>query len=182
MVYGSHRSRLNFITHPLKEGDEIECANVTWRILEIPGHTLDHIAFFHQAVLFCGDTLFSVGCGKIFEGDPPEMYHSLSKLAALPHFTNLFCGHEYTLANLFFAKQVDPNNQFIAEKLANVNALLAKKLPTLPALLQEELLINPFLRCHQKEIIHAVEKYAGKQLNDPVEVFAHLREWKNSFK
>lgn len=181
-IYGSHKSSLKFITQAIKENDEIICSNIKFKVIEIPGHTLDHTAYFANGILFCGDTLFSVGCGKIFEGTPSQMYHSLCKLAELPDNTNIYCGHEYTLSNLYFAQHVDPENILIANKIQAVKKLLAQNKATLPAILSEEKLINPFLRCDQTEIIHAVELYTNKRLYDPIEVFTNLREWKNHFK
>lgn len=178
-IYGSYKSPLDFINHPVSEGDEIICSDWTFTAIEIPGHTLDHTAFFGNNHLFSGDTLFSVGCGRIFEGTPQQMYQSLTKLLMLPDTTKIFCGHEYTLANLHFAQLVEPNNSEITQKINAVQALRAQNNPTLPSLLSEEKRLNPFLRCEQPAIIQAVEDYAGKHLRNPVEVFATLREWKN---
>ncbi len=181
-VYGSHRSPLPFITHHVKEGDEIALADIILKAIEIPGHTLDHTAYVGNNWLFSGDTLFSMGCGKIFEGTPEQMYHSLQKLAALPPDTKVFCGHEYTLANLAFAKHVEPDNAFIKEKIKQMNELIAVGKPTLPSTMAEENKLNPFLRCADPPIIQAVENYAKQTLTNPVKVFAVLREWKNHFK
>lgn len=179
-VYSSEQSPLPFITHRVKENDEIICGNGKCRALEIPGHTLDHTAFYDGDALFCGDTLFSVGCGRVFEGTPDMMYQSLMKLKNLPDATKVFCGHEYTLANLGFAEMVLPENVFIKEKIKAVKALRGKNLPTLPSVLGEEKKVNPFLRCDEPEIIDAAQKYAGEKLGTAVEVFAVLREWKNN--
>lgn len=181
-VYGSYRSALSFITDHVKEGDEMVCADITLKAIEIPGHTLDHTAYVGNNWVFSGDTLFSMGCGKIFEGTPDQMYHSLQKLAALPNETLVFCGHEYTLANLYFAEHLQPNNNLIKEKISQVNKLLAHHKPTLPSTMAEENKLNPFLRCNDPDIIQAVEKYTKQTLSTPVEVFANLREWKNQFK
>lgn len=181
-VYGSHFSSLNFITHRVKEGDEISAGDIPLRALEIPGHTLDHTAFYNEEVLFCGDTLFSYGCGKVFEGTPSQMYQSLDKLKKLSPHTKVYCGHEYTLANLYFAKSVEPDNQNIIKKIQEIEAIRAKNMPTLPSLLIDEKLLNPFLRCEKSEINHAVSQYSGKKLENPVDVFAALRDWKNHWK
>lgn len=181
-VVGSQVSRVSSITHPVESSAEVICGSVRLRALAIPGHTLDHMAFYNNEILFCGDTLFSVGCGRIFEGTPEQMYNSLTKLRALPTTIKIYCGHEYTLANLQFAQHVEPNNPHIAEKTRLVKKLLAENKPTLPAILQEEKLLNPFLRCDVPDVVHAAEQYANKTLKTPVEVFACLREWKNNFK
>jgi hydroxyacylglutathione hydrolase len=180
-VYGGMKSPLIFVSHHVKEGDEIPCGDWTFKAMEIPGHTLDHTAFYTQDIVFSGDTLFSFGAGKIFEGTPEQMYHSLSKLANLPEDTKIYCGHEYTLANLKFAKHLEPDNTKIAEKINEITSLREKNIPSLPSFLRDEKLLNPFLRCKEESIIKAVENYAQKKLNNPVDVFAKLREWKNHF-
>lgn len=195
-VYGSAQSPIKYINHRLKENDEISCGDICLRVLEIPGHTLDHIAYFNNDILFSGDTLFSVGCGKIFEGTYPQMFESLQKLLNLRDQTLVYCGHEYTRANLQFAEVVDKSNDAIAKKISDVNNILRTTGCTLPSSLGEEKKINPFLRCQTPEIIHAVEQHLishpekraafirdpdNKKLNDPIEVFRLLREWKNNF-
>jgi hydroxyacylglutathione hydrolase len=181
-VYASHRSSLGFITHPLHENASILCDETPFKTLEIPGHTLDHMAFYNDKILFSGDTLFSFGCGRVFEGTPEQMYHSLTKLKNLPPETEMYCGHEYTLANLTFAHAVLPDNPVIAKKILEVTELRAKNLPTLPSKLHQEKLLNPFLRCEDQEIISAVENHFQKKFSDTIQIFANLREWKNSFK
>lgn len=181
-IYGSHKSSLPFITHHVKEGDHVTCDHITFKVIEIPGHTLDHTAFFGNNWLFSGDTLFSAGCGRIFEGTPDQMYDSLAKLSALPDKTHVFCGHEYTLSNLYFAQHVEPTNNTIAEKINLIKELREHNKPTLPSTILEEKSINPFLRCDDASVVKAVENYAGHTLKTPVHVFAKLREWKNQFK
>lgn len=180
-VYGGMKSPLIFVSHHVKEGDEILCGDITFKAMEIPGHTLDHTAFYNDEMVFCGDTLFSFGCGKIFEGTPEQMYHSLSKLANLNDNTKIYCGHEYTLGNLKFAEHVEPLNVAITNKIKEITALREKNIPSLPSLLKEEKLLNPFLRCKEKEITQAVRNYAQTKLQGPVDIFAKLREWKNHF-
>lgn len=176
-VYGANNSPLSSITHRLNDNDEIACGKYQFKIIAIPGHTLDHIAYYGENSLFCGDTLFSGGCGRVFEGTYLQMFSSLKKLSALNDATNIYCGHEYTLANLYFAQHVEPNNKWIMEKI-----IWAKESScTLPSTLGEEKLINPFLRCEILEIIQAAEKFANQTLAQPVEVFTCLREWKNKF-
>ena len=151
------------------------------RVLDIPGHTRGHIAYYGDGSLFCGDTLFTGGCGRLFEGTPEQMYHSLNKLAALPEETLVYCGHEYTEANLRFAKTVEPQNKYLLQRIEQVKELREKNLPTVPATIAEEKHTNPFLRCTVPAVITAVEHYTGKRFKDPIHVFAHLREWKNNF-
>lgn len=170
-VYGSHQSTIREINHHVKEGDLITCHHFTCRAIEIPGHTLDHTAYYSEsdALVFTGDTLFSAGCGRIFEGDPAMMLASLTKLAALPDNTLVYCGHEYTKANLQFAKVVEPFNQAIDTKLSTLGDC------TLPSQIGAEKTFNPFLRCQESDVIAAVG--GGTE----VEVFAKVREWKNKF-
>ncbi len=149
--------------------------------LAIPGHTLDHTAYYVGDALFSGDTLFGGGCGRIFEGTPEQMYASLQKLSALPERTQIYCGHEYTLANLGFAIIVEPNNPLIAQRIATSSALNEQNTPTVPSLLREEKNTNPFLRCDILEVQQSVSAHMGRELNEVVEVFAALREWKNRF-
>lgn len=175
-VYGSEQSPNRFINHRIKDGDNITCAHFDCRAIAIPGHTLDHTAYYSviDQVVFTGDTLFSAGCGRIFEGTPSMMYESLTKLMALPAEVEMYCGHEYTASNLNFAKLVEPGNAAITAKLSKLEEC------TLPSTLGEEKTFNPFLRCEVPEVIEAVSKYAGKKLQNTLEVFANLREWKNN--
>jgi len=181
-IVGSHLSRIDEITHPVKENDIIETPSFPLRVLEIPGHTLDHTAYFNEKIIFCGDTLFSAGCGRVFEGTPAQMYHSLNKILGLPGDLWIYCGHEYTLANLAFAKIVEPNNLDVLETLELAEESRVHNQPTLPSPLSKERKINPFLRCDQPTVHHAVEKYTKKTLKGPIEIFTHLREWKNHFR
>jgi hydroxyacylglutathione hydrolase len=177
-VYGNQISRIKSVNHPVKHNDVIHIGSLTLSVLEIPGHTLDHTAYYGHSILFSGDTLFSAGCGRVFEGTPQQMYSSLQKLYQLPEETQVYCGHEYTHANLQFAHHVEPDNIFIKNKMANIKNSAC----TLPSTLYEEKQMNPFLRCDQPSVIHAVSKHVGENLSGPVEVFYYLREWKNSFK
>jgi hydroxyacylglutathione hydrolase len=181
-IFGSYKSPLPYITKKVREGDIITCGTIKLIALEIPGHTLDHTAFFGNGWLFSGDTLFSAGCGKVFEGTMEQMYCSLQKLSNLPDDTQLYCGHEYTLANLYFAKHVEPDNPFILEKIELTKTLQNQHKPTLPSLLGEEKKFNPFLRCHEHSIIQAVKNHSGCALESPEVIFSHLREWKNQFR
>lgn len=176
-VFAPATENINGVTKPIQEGDDI----LNFKILDIPGHTLGHIAYYSHDSLFCGDTLFAAGCGKVFEGTAEQMYTSLMKLAALPETIKIYCGHEYTLNNLYFAKTVEPENKKITERMAKVKEIRAKNLPSLPSILSDEKATNPFLRCDSHEIIDHMEKYIGHKLNNPVEVFAALRRCKDHF-
>ncbi|VVC74911.1 Hydroxyacylglutathione hydrolase [Aquicella siphonis] len=182
-VYGPAEEKIPQITHRVSEGTQINITGfpVKLQTLEIPGHTSGHVAYYGGQMLFCGDTLFAAGCGRIFEGTPAQMYSSLQKLAALPDDTLVYCAHEYTLNNLRFAKTVEPGNLAIEKRMEKVEKLVNKNLPSLPALLNEEKETNPFLRCHLPEIKSAVERRQYQHLNDPVAVFAALRKWKDNF-
>lgn len=182
-VIGSYKDKVPGISHFVQEGEKVFLANLglTLNIIEIPGHTLGHIAYYDGNNVFCGDTLFSCGCGKIFEGTPLQMYHSLEKLKKLPLATQIYCGHEYTLANIAFAKVVDPNNLALEDRRKQVEACREKDLPSLPVSLETELQTNPFLRCEQGNIKTCVQNHFGVELNSPILVFSHLREWKNQF-
>jgi hydroxyacylglutathione hydrolase len=150
-------------------------------VLDIPGHTAGHIAYYGANLLFCGDTLFACGCGRLFEGTAQQMYISLQKLAKLPDVTLVYCGHEYTLANIHFAKEVEPGNQALIELEASAEKRRELNLPTLPSTIAIEKACNPFLRCSQPEVIHNASNYLGKPLSDPISVFATIRDWKNNF-
>jgi hydroxyacylglutathione hydrolase len=169
----------------LKEGDTVELLGLTLKVLDVPGHTAGHIAFYAQPqdqapLLFCGDTLFSAGSGRLFEGTPAQMLASLRKLAALPDNTRVCCAHEYTASGLVFARAVEPDNQALITYQAKVTALREQNLPTLPSSIGLENAINPFLRTHLHDVIRAVRQFDASA-RDPVSVFAALRTWKNQF-
>lgn len=182
-VYGPSNETITGITHALKEGDTVSFGDfrLSLNILDIPGHTKGHIAYYNDDILFCGDTLFSCGCGRLFEGTAEQMVNSLNKIQQLSPSTLMYCGHEYTKANIQFAKMVDPTNPYLNKRLTEVEEALIKSLPTLPISLQSEFLTNPFLRVNSKEIIRSVQKHWNLEQNDPVTIFSHLREWKNQF-
>jgi len=171
-----------FGPYGLKENDQVRIENFEpFAVMEIPGHTLEHIAFYTKKILFCGDTLFTGGCGRIFEGTPPQMFETLQKICTLPEETLIYCGHEYTMANLIFAKYVEPNNLILLNRIKEVEKLRDQGLPAVPSTLKLEKKTNPFLRCDSPEIIQSVKNYAQKALSSPVEVFEYLRKWKNEF-
>jgi hydroxyacylglutathione hydrolase len=175
-VIASHRSNLMTVNHRVKDDDNIPCLNFHLKAMEIPGHTLDHTAYYiNSSILFSGDTLFSAGCGRIFEGTPEMMFATLNKILTLDENTKLYCGHEYTLANLRFAEAVEPQNPEIKKKMNSINGC------SLPSTLKDEKLFNPFLRCHIPDVIQAAEKCANKKLRSPLEVFTAIREWKNNW-
>lgn len=180
-VYSSTIDKVPGVTHCVQEGESIVFAHLSHpiHVLEIPGHTLGHIAFVYGDAVFSGDTLFSVGAGKIFEGTASQMYHSLHKLKCLPKETLVYCGHEYTLANIAFAQQVDPHNPLLEQRKKEVQALRAHHLPSVPVMLETELQTNPFLRCDVPHVISAVQEYIQQPIRDPIAILLALREWKN---
>ena len=181
-TYGPAREAIAGLDHRLSEGDRITVPGVGLALaaLDIPGHTAGHIALAGADLVFCGDTLFACGCGRLFEGTAAQMVASLGKLARLPAATRIYCGHEYTLANIAFAEAVEPVNARLAERKAREAARRARGEPTLPSTLGDELATNPFLRCGEPEVVAAAQRRAGRRLAGPVEVFATLREWKNA--
>jgi hydroxyacylglutathione hydrolase len=182
-VFGPAREAAEVVTEPLTDGAEIEVPGLgaRFRVLDIPGHTAGHIAFHGHGILFCGDTLFSAGCGHPFEGTPAQMYGSLARLAALPANTRVCCGHEYTLANLRFAAAIEPQNHVIRAHLQACGARRERGEPTLPSTLAFEKQVNPFLRCESPAIIDAATRKAGRSMSGPVDTFAVIRAWKDDF-
>ena len=182
-VFGPAKENIPSVTNKLHENDEVKLDHVpfTLRVIEIPGHTLGHIAYYAPGILFCGDTLFAAGCGRVFEGTMEQMYASLQKIAALPDDTKIYCAHEYTLNNLRFAKLVEPNNPRIDERIKQVELMREKNLPSLPSTLKEEKETNPFLRCESTEIIKNVTEKYNLQAAHSIDIFTALREWKNAF-
>jgi len=183
-VIGPDDVRIAQRTRTAREGERCELPELglSFEILQIPGHTVSHIAFWGHGALFCGDTLFSAGCGRMFEGTPVQMSASLTKLRDLPPETRVFCGHEYTAANLRFALTVDPNNSAARDYLTQVTALRAADSPTLPSTLDLEIRVNPFLRCDEPAVVAAAQAHAGKPLHGAAEVFGVLRAWKDQFR
>jgi len=182
-VFGPKGEPIPELTHPVGQGDKVEIPALpaTFSVLDIPGHTRAHVAYYGLESLFCGDTLFACGCGRVFEGTAEQMLDSLSKLAALPDATKVYCGHEYTLANIRFARAVDPDNAELAARERHAAKLRADGLPTLPSTLGEERATNPFLRCAEPVVVDSANKYLGARAADPVRVFAAIRDWKNRF-
>lgn len=174
----AEQHRINGMTQTVQQGDSVTIArfNLTFDVIELPGHTLGHIAFYSAPVLFCGDTLFSAGCGRLFEGSPAQMWHSLQKILALPDDTQIYCAHEYTLANINFARQIEPDNPALIEYERRCRQLRQENKATLPSTLMVEKQINPFLHCNNKTL---QQKW---QQNTAVELFAAIRAAKDQFK
>jgi hydroxyacylglutathione hydrolase len=166
---------------PLREGDSAPLNHgLDLRVLEVPGHTREHIAYYGNGLLFCGDTLFTGGCGRLLGGTAPQLYASLQRLATLPDDTRVYCGHEYTLANLTFAARVEPGNARLAARLDETRRLREGGMATVPATLAEEKATNPFLRCHVTAVKRAAEQFCDRSLNSDLEVFAMIRSWKDT--
>jgi hydroxyacylglutathione hydrolase len=186
-VYGprAEAGKIPGLTHLLDDGDRVALAelDLAFDVLAVPGHTLGHIAYHEAAekLLFCGDTLFVGGCGRLFEGTPQQMYGSLQRLSALPGDTAVYCAHEYSLSNLDFARNAEPGNSVIAAEIEHVRDLRAQQ-PSVPSTLNRELAFNPFLRCNSPMLVKSVSTHAGQPLNDAVEVFGALRRWKDNYK
>lgn len=180
-VFGPRNAQIAGITHPLGQADEVrvQAINAKFTVLEVPGHTLDHIAYYGHGLLFCGDTLFSVGCGRLFEGSAEQMHDSLTRIAALPPSTLAYCAHEYTLDNIGFAKWVEPENVNLRQREAEAFALIDQDRPTVPSTLELELKTNPFLRSEVPTVVEAAERYARRDLTKGWEVFAAIRRWKD---
>ena len=185
-VQGPATERIPAPFTPLREGDTVHALGLDFQVLDVPGHTAGHIAFYTpemdgKPLLFCGDTLFSGGCGRLFEGTPAQMLASLDKLAALPGETRVCCTHEYTMGNLRFAMAVEPDNAELAAYQQHCQRLRAQGQPTLPSSIHQEILINPFLRTRQASVLAAVHRFDASTHDEPT-VFAALRQWKNQFK
>ena len=182
-VYGPVNN-IDGINHRLNDKDKISIIGIDFDVMSIPGHTLDHIGFYsanaNNPILFCGDTLFAGGCGKIFEGTYEQMFHALKKITKLPTNTNIYCGHEYTLSNLKFALEADDSNKELIEEFKKVENKINSNIPSLPTTLDKELKVNPFLRCDNINIQNKIiEKF--KVSNSELEVFTALRKWKDNF-
>ena len=181
-VYGP--KKIEGINNIVEEFDKFSLIGIDFEVIEIPGHTLDHLAFYSSnnkdPILFCGDTLFAGGCGRVFEGTFEQMFKSLKKISNYPKETKIFCGHEYTLSNLKFALEVDEDNKLLADEYINVKKLISSDIPSLPTNLNKELKLNPFLRCNEINIKNKViDKF--DIIDDELEIFTALRKWKDNF-
>jgi len=179
-VYGPAKESITGLHRPLSGGETISLLGQKIKVLAVPGHTLGHLAYCLAGGVFCGDTLFGAGCGRLFEGSPVQMHASLQALAALPDDTRVYCAHEYTEANLRFALAVEPDNPAVHARVKRVAELRAAGLPSLPSTLAEEKATNPFLRCHEPAVIAAALRNAAVDTS-PVAVFAAIRQWRNNF-
>ncbi|EPL14526.1 hydroxyacylglutathione hydrolase [Pseudomonas sp. CF161] len=180
-VYGPARENIPGRDVALDDQDQVSVLGCEFRVMSVPGHTLGHIAYYHDGLLFCGDTLFAAGCGRLFEGTPEQMHQSLDSLAALPAETRVYCTHEYTLSNLKFAQAVEPHNPDIAERLATVIQLREDGRMTLPSTLALEKLTNPFLRTAETSVKQKADERNGLDNLSQSAVFAALRAWKDKF-
>ncbi|MGH8799099.1 MAG: hydroxyacylglutathione hydrolase [Casimicrobiaceae bacterium] len=187
-VFGPARETIPGRTHAMHEGDAIVVPGIglALSVLDIPGHTAGHIAYVGASgaapLVFCGDTLFAGGCGRLFEGTPADMVASLDKLSALPDDTLVYCGHEYTVANLRFALAVEPANAALRDRESAARATRARGAPTLPSTIGDERATNPFLRTGETAVQAAASAHADRRLADRIGVFAEIRAWKNAFR
>jgi hydroxyacylglutathione hydrolase len=182
-VFGPAGEDIAGLTVRLREGDRITVPGIgsEYAVLDVPGHTAGHIAYVGAREVFCGDTLFACGCGRLFEGTPAQMVASLSKLAALPREMRAYCAHEYTMSNIRFAEAVEPGNPMLAARKARDAGLRAQGIPTVPSTIGDEIETNPFLRWNSPEVIASARRHSGRPLAGAVDVFAELRAWKNAF-
>lgn len=181
-VYGPAREAAEVVTHPLADGARVTlpALGIYFMVLEVPGHTLGHVAYYRPGVLFCGDTLFGAGCGRVFEGTMAQMQASLARLIELPPETLVYCAHEYTQSCLRFAHTVEPDNAAIAVRSADVAKLRAAGQPSVPFTLAEELATNPFLRWNAPGVIAAATARLGHSPANDTETFAAIRIWRDS--
>ncbi|HUW37663.1 MAG TPA: hydroxyacylglutathione hydrolase [Rhodocyclaceae bacterium] len=187
-VFGPAGEAIDEVDRQLKDGDRVELPELdtSFEVIAVPGHTRGHIAYYGRnpsacGVLFCGDTLFACGCGRVFEGTPQQMWRSLARIAALPPDTRIYCAHEYTQANIRFALAVEPDNAALRARAEAVARLRAAATPTVPSTLAEELATNPFLRWDAPAVIASAARAGGSEAEGPEAVFAAIREWKNKF-
>lgn len=181
-VYGPAGEAIPCITHRLREDDQVGLPEpgLDLNVLDVPGHTRGAIAFYGHDALLCGDTLFTAGCGRLFEGSAEQMHASLMKFSMLSDATQVYCGHEYTLANLDFASVVEPANPDIRSRRIAAENLRARGIPTVPGTLALEKNTNPFMRCYESCVIEAAQGFAGRKLSPGAEVFATIRHWKDT--
>jgi hydroxyacylglutathione hydrolase len=180
-VYGPRDETIKGVTLKVGGGKSVGLQGIdaAFVVLDVPGHTEGHVAYLGEGVLFCGDTLFAGGCGRVFSGTHAQLYASLKKIASLSADTRLYCAHEYTLDNLGFATWVEPESVALKQRIQRDRASRKAGLPTVPSTLKEELATNPFLRCDVQQVKNAAEKYAGKQLSNGEAVFTAIRNWKD---
>jgi hydroxyacylglutathione hydrolase len=182
-VFGPAIEAIDGVDHPVADGDRVALPDlgIEFEVLAVPGHTRGHIAYYRRGMLFCGDTLFGAGCGRLFEGTAATMQASLARIKSLPPDTQVYCAHEYTQTNLRFAAAVEPDNKEIAGRAAFTTELREQGRPSVPAPLELELQTNPFLRWDAPAVVAAAHARLGRPARDAIEVFAAIREWKNHF-
>ncbi len=180
-VYGPANEAIANVTVRVNGGDSINLPGlgVEFSVMDVPGHTEGHVAYYGDGALFCGDTMFAAGCGRVFSGTHEQLHNSLQSIAALPPETMVYCAHEYTIANLGFAKWVEPESAALLQRYREASELRSRDEPTVPSQLQLELDTNPFLRSAELTVIAAAERYAGKKLTTGAEVFTAIRNWKD---
>ena len=189
VVYAPENPAIDAVDVRVAAGDTVDVLGDAFEVIEVPGHTLDHIAYYRAPdacpgeapIVFCGDTLFAAGCGRVFEGTPAMMHASLQRLASLPAATHVYCAHEYTLANLAFARAVEPDNTALAARSEEAQAARDRDEPTVPSTLALELDTNPFMRCQQAVLLDSLRRQQRLEGTEPVEVFTTVRAWKDSF-
>jgi len=180
-VFAPDDDRIPAACRRVADGETIDVAGWRFEVIAVPGHTRSHVAYHGHGLLFCGDTLFSLGCGRMFEGTAEQMHASLSRLAALPPETRVCCGHEYTLANAAFARVVEPGNPALERRFEEAKAMRATGRPTLPSTLAGEIAANPFLRVDAPEVRASLARETGHAPANDVDAFAALRRWKDGF-
>lgn len=182
-IYAPDNPRIPAVTHVVHDGDSVDLSepDLHVRVLATPGHTLDHISYVGHGNLFCGDTLFGCGCGKLFEGDPAMMAASLDAILALPDSTQICCAHEYTLSNIDFAKTIDGANPALLERMRSDRDLRDRNRPTLPSTLSLEKATNPFLRFHDQDMASFAAQYLNRPHPSPAEVFGAIRAAKDAW-
>jgi len=178
-IFGPNQETIPHITHPIDQSHRVKILDTEFEILDIPGHTEGHIGYYDGQHLFCGDTLFAGGCGRVFGGTHKQLYHSLERIAQLPKDTLIYCAHEYTLDNLGFAQWVEPDNPALAKRLLAAQEQRAQGQPTVPSCLQLELETNPFLRTQQPQVRQKANQYRQKTLTQGADIFHAIRHWKD---
>ena len=181
-VFGPLRETIPCRSHDLTGGEHIDVPGLDaqFEVLDVGGHTLGHIAYYHPKILFSGDALFVLGCGRLFEGTPVQMAASLARIAALPGDTQVYCTHEYAVNNLPFALAIEPGNALLQRRARQLRTSISNRVPTVPMTIREELDTNPFLRCTVAEVIASATRHRGRPTTDSVDTFAALREWRNT--
>lgn len=185
-VIGPHENPFPLVNNPVHQGQILNVCGVEFTAIEVPGHTLNHLAYFAQPqdqppMLFCGDTLFSGGCGRLFEGTAKQMYESLNKLQDLPDETLVYCAHEYTMANLHFAISLEPQNNLLQERIKQVSKMREQNIPSIPSTISIEKSTNPFLRVESSELIQNALKFNAQSEATPSDIFATIRKMKDQF-